>query len=205
MIQVKPWVIAGLCLFLGTGFTCVSSSPVNQNSQPVLSASQTINSQVETEPVEEPIVELFSTTQLGEIDSHLSFSATIPSTWEAEYIPDIQAINFFDSSVEGKSNLEKSQLFVRYFVANQFLTLQTVTIYSENESVINDRPAVTYEIEKKSNVADFAFQPSWRNQRHFVTDIRSTDDNPTTFYVFAQRPGLDQEVIEAFLQSVTFN
>ena len=101
-----------------------------------------------------------------------------------------------------KNNLEKSQIFIRFFDATSFLTLSTVTIYNKENTTINDRPAVVYNIEKKSNIANFANQPLWRSQRHIVTDIRTTDLNLTTFYVIAKNPNLNQEIYDNFLNNL---
>ncbi|PIS04733.1 MAG: hypothetical protein COT81_04925 [Candidatus Buchananbacteria bacterium CG10_big_fil_rev_8_21_14_0_10_42_9] len=84
------------------------------------------------------------------------------------------------------------------------MTLSTVTIFERTETEINGRPAVVYDIEKKPGVVNFPHQPKWRNERHNVTDIRSTDSNPTIFYVFGQRPKLDQVMIDKILGSVEF-
>ncbi|MDP2625126.1 MAG: hypothetical protein Q8P27_02985, partial [Candidatus Peregrinibacteria bacterium] len=155
--------------------------------------------------VVEPTTTVFYSSELGEIDANLNFKVEIPIEWEVEYVSEISSINFYDPNVSGDSSLEQSQIFVRYFNASSFLTLNTVTIYSEVDSTINGRPAVTYDIEKNAGVANFVSQPSWRNERHFVTDIRSTDDSSTTFYVFGRRPDLDDEVFNSVLESAEFN
>lgn len=130
------------------------------------------------------------------------FKAAIPSDWQLEAIPAIEALNIYDPKISGDSNLEKSQIFIRHFKANTFLTLSTVNIYSQEETSKADRPAVVYDIVKKSGVADFVSQPSWRNKRHIVTDIRVSDSSPSTFYVIAQNPDLDNEIYQQFLNSL---
>lgn len=159
---------------------------------------------VEEEPVVENATTEFQSTDIPQIATAYDFSAELPSEWKVEYIPAIEAINVYDPAAEGESSLEQSQLFIRYFSANTFLTLSTVTIYSQTQTDINTRPAVIYDIEKNVGIADFQDQPSWRNARHFVTDIRSTNANPAIFYVFAKRPDLDQASFDAILQSVSF-
>lgn len=131
--------------------------------------------------------------------SQYQWQSTVPSTWSAESVASIEAINLYDPTAEGTNNLEKSQIFIRYFSANQFLTLQTVTIHSKIDLTVNSRPAVRYDIEKKSSVANFGNQPLWRSQRHIVTDVRVSDTNPSVFYVIAKRPDLDQAVYDQFL------
>lgn len=137
-----------------------------------------------------------------EVHSAYGFSAQIPAKWQVEAVPAIEALNIFDPDFPGENNLEKSQIFIRYFKADAFLTLSTVTIFSQDETEINGRPTVVYDIEKKSGVADFISQPGWRNERHKVTDIRVSDTSPSVFYVIARRPDLDQEVFDYFLNSL---
>lgn len=146
----------------------------------------------------------FRTADVPKRDPHLSFTATIPATWAVESISGSQALNFFDAQANVADTLNSSLVFVRYFTAARFLTLTTVDVQSRVESTITGRPAVTYVITKKAGVADFPSQPAWRNTEHTVTDIRSTDESPTTFYVFAKSPTLSQEQFDQFLRSVRF-
>lgn len=156
-------------------------------------------------PTEQSTVKTFYSKGLPGIDQNFNFSAEIPTNWEVEYVPASESINIYDSTSPEQETLEKSQIFIKYFKASQFLTLQTVTIHERTETQINSRPTVIYDIEKKASVADFPSQPLWRNQRHIVTDIRSTDNNPTIFYVFAKRPDLDQKIFDDFINSTRFN
>lgn len=130
------------------------------------------------------------------------FSFETPAQWQAEAIKEIEAINIYDPDDEGLSNLERSQVFIRYFRASDFLTLSTVSILSREKKTVIGRPAVDYMIEKKSGAADFPHQPAWRNRRHRVLDIRASDNNPSVFYVFAKRPELADEKFEEFLDSI---
>lgn len=130
------------------------------------------------------------------------FSAQIPSAWEVEAIAAIEAINIYNPKASGSNNLEKSQIFIRTFTANSFLTLSTVTIHSRQELTLTTRPAVRYDIEKKPTIAAFINQPSWRSLRHIVTDIRVSNENPSIFYVIASRPDLDSNTYEEFLASI---
>lgn len=175
-------------------------------------SGQSQEKEVSIAPIVQPEVEdeisstrFFYSSEVEKVDSHFDFRAEIPVNWQVEAIREIQALHFYDPDASGDSTLEQSQIFVRYFEAKTFLTLSTVTIRSQTESTIRGRPAVTYDIEKKSGVSNFPHQPSWRNERHLVTDIRSTDDSTATFYVFAKRPDLDPDVFDAFVQSVVFN
>lgn len=130
-----------------------------------------------------------------------TFKTTIPAAWDIEKIETIDAVNIYHPGLSGSSALEKSQIFVRNFSANTFLTLPTVNILERKEHKVGQRDAVTYLIEKKSGVPNFPHQPSWRNQKHRVTDVKG-DNN--FFYVFAKRPDLPDSVFEEFLESLSF-
>lgn len=140
----------------------------------------------------------------GAYDEDFHFRAQVPDYYQVEYVSGTDAISVFDPNMTGVSDLDKSIIFIRYFRADRFLTLNSVDILSREEKVIHDRDAVTYEIQKKTSVPDFADQPSWRNERHFVTDIRMDDSNTSYFYVFAKRPDLDQEIYDDFIESLYF-
>lgn len=147
---------------------------------------------------------VFSTTDLPDRDPAFDFTVNIPKTWRVEYVSSSTAINLYDPKAAGATNLEKSQIFIKYFTASTFLTLTTVDIKSQTASTINGRSAMTYVIEKKPGIKDFVGQPSWRNAEHTVTDIRSTSDDPTTFYVFAKSPEVSDDLFESFLNSIKF-
>lgn len=135
------------------------------------------------------------------LNPKFNFSAHIPSAWEVSYAPNIEAINIYDPTLPG-STLEQSQIFIRYFEASQFLTLTSVTILKRENLTINGHAAVRYEILKKPNAPNFAFQPSWRNYQHSVTDIRATINSPSVFYVIAKSPSLNEDIYSNFLQSL---
>lgn len=146
----------------------------------------------------------FSTNDLPDRDPVFNFSASLPNDWAVETVQGSHAINLYDPAANSDTTLEQSQIFVKYFQASDFETLTTVDVLSRTETTVNNRPAVTYTIRKKSGVADFADQPSWRNVEHEVTDIRSTDGSPTIFYVFAKNPDLSEATFMAFLKTVQF-
>lgn len=137
--------------------------------------------------------------------SQFTFAAEMPQRWQAEAIAGIEAISLYDPTLPGNDNLEKSQIFIRHFTANDFLTLASVTIHARTPRTIAGRPAVRYDITKKPSVANFPNQPLWRNQRHIVTDIRVSDSNPSVFYVIAKRPNLAPGIYEHFLNTLTVN
>lgn len=143
-------------------------------------------------------------TDLGGDIFQLTFE--IPEGLEVEYIPQIEALNLF--SVEGPSSKslsarDRSQVLIRYFDAVNFQTLSTVDINATEDLVVGegDYTARRYNIEKKPGVLDFAYQPSWRNNRHTVTDFRG-EEGFTRYYVVAQNPELDDRVYEELLASV---
>lgn len=138
---------------------------------------------------------------LKEINQEFDFKADVNSDWNATYNESDQAISIFKSKDSG---LNQAQIYIKFFKANQFLTLKTVDILERTELTIVGRPAVRYRIIKKEAVADFPNQPDWRSDEHEVTDIRSTDDNPAVFYVFARNPELSVEIFDNFLSSLNF-
>lgn len=157
------------------------------------------------ESAAQPEIKTILASEVSNVDSGFTFSAVVPVAWELEAVPALESINIFDPAAANESSLEQSQIFIRQFMANDFLTLSTVTIHSREELTINGRPAVRYDIEKKAGVADFPDQPSWRNERHVVTDIKVMDQNPSVFYVIARRPGLDDAIYQDFLDSLNLD
>lgn len=127
----------------------------------------------------------------------------IPEDWEVEYVPSIEALNLFTLKGEGSAR-ERSQIFIRYFDASDFLTLSTVTIHDTQNAVVGagDYAARVYDIQKKAGVADFKDQPAWRNARHIVTDFRG-EDGFTRYYVVAANPDIDPDVYASVLESMT--
>lgn len=133
------------------------------------------------------------------------FSAEIPPGFEVEYIPEIESINIYNPSDEAHSAREQSQIFIRYFKASRFLTLSTVTIFEQEETTSNNHAAVRYDIEKKAGVANFPYQPLWRNERHELIDIRLSGKSPTYFYVIARNPNYPKEEFEHFVNSIVYH
>ena len=138
----------------------------------------------------------------AEAREQFSIDFQIPDYWDAEYIPSLKAINLYDRAGQGSAR-ERSQMFIRYFDASEFLTLPSVTIHDTKDLFVgkNQYTARRYEIEKKPAVADFFDQPSWRNERHIVTDFRG-QEGKTRYYVVAGNPALDIAVYEEALQSM---
>ncbi len=140
-------------------------------------------------------------TEIPGVSVTFDISLELPPDLKVKEAPG-ESVNIYSPAAPGKTALEQSQIFIRSFRASTFLTLTTVNVFSRNEKTIAGRPAITYDIEKKSGVANFSGQPSWRNQRHDVTDIRREDANPSVFYVFARNPALDVNTFEHILSSI---
>ena len=140
----------------------------------------------------------------AEINQQFNFEGQIPSKFEAEYVPQLKAINVYDPSLLGDSNIEKSQLYITYFNANSFLTLNTVDIIGAEKMTVLGKEAILYTIAKKLNVPDFLGQPSWRNLAHKALDIRVSTENPSIFYSFAYKPNLGKKSFDEFINSLTF-
>ena len=131
-----------------------------------------------------------------------TFTSRIPAGWQVEAIEEIDALSIYDPASNNASSLEQSQIFIRSFTANEFLTLPTVTIWNVVDLTLAGRPARHYLSLKKPNVPPFPGQPSWRNEEHVVTDIRVSNTNPSVFYVIAKRPSLNDAVYQDFLNTL---
>ncbi len=129
----------------------------------------------------------------------LSFD--LRSDWDIEYIPSLKAWNVYTIFGSGSAR-DRSQIFIRYFDADKFLTLNTVDIFSMKESMVGQSyEAKQYDIQKKSHVPNFSDQPLWRNERHTVTDFRDKQGF-TRYFVVAKNPNLDDAAYQKFLESI---
>ncbi len=171
---------------------------VGCSSNQLPSVSDMLNNKSE-EKEEKNVVLDFAT-----VDKTYQFSAEIPKGFAVEYISAIDSINIYKPGA-GENNLESSQIFIRNFRANSFLTLQTVDISKKVEMQQGNHEAVLYKIKKKEGVPNFPNQPSWRNQEHEVLDIRYSNNNPSTFFVFSHTPDFSNEEFETFIGSVVFH
>jgi len=140
----------------------------------------------------------------SQINSEFLFSAEIPKEFEVEYIPQLKAINIYNPSLGGQTNIEKSQVYISFFQASKFLTLSTVNITRQDKATVKEREAILYEITKKDGLPNFSGQPDWRNFKHHALDIRLTQDSPSYFYSFAYNPNLSQKVFDDFVNSLIF-
>lgn len=153
--------------------------------------------------VQEDVVEHRTVKTVDEfVDNPFQLQFTIPVGWEVEYVPSIESLNLYTLSGDGTAR-DRSQIFIRYFDANQFLTLSTVTIHSTMDRTVGQREYIAkqYEIEKNPGIPDFIEQPIWRNQRHYVTDFRKTDGY-VRYYVVAANPDTDTTIVEDVLESM---
>lgn len=165
-----------------------------------------IHTGTETEPEDLSLSQLETrTVDFASFSPIFKFSAILPDNFQVEYVPAIESINIYDINSSQSSNLEKSKIFIRYFKASSFLTLSTVNIFIQENTKVKGHDAVRYEIEKKSGVNNFSNQPSWRNQRHKLIDIRFSPESPTWFYVFSYSPDLDEQVFNSFIDSLIFH
>ena len=96
-------------------------------------------------------------------------------------------------------------MFIRFFEANDFLTLSTVNVLKREATTVGTHAAVRYEIEKKPGIPSFAGQPKWRSSRHELIDIRLRKASPSFFYVVARNPQFPKERFEAFIESIRFD
>lgn len=140
--------------------------------------------------------------QYAQGETVFALDFVLPDGWDVEYVPSIESLNLYTLSGEGTAR-ERSQIFIRYFDASSFLTLSTVEIYSTKDLVVgvHDYIARQYDIEKKPGVANFVDQPSWRNERHIVTDFKDADGY-TRYYVVAKNPALDESIYQDVLSSM---
>ena len=158
----------------------------------------------QTKPVSETQPSI-QTVEFSKFNSVYKFSGEISNSWVAEYVPSIESVNIYDPAKAGITNIEKSVIFIRYFNANSFLTLNTVSILNRADATVSGHAAVRYEIKNKSGVANFPSQPPWRNGQHKLIDIRYSQTNPSPFYVIAYNPELPAEQFEAFIAGLIFH
>ena len=141
-------------------------------------------------------------TDFSSISQNFLFSAKIPAGFKAEYQPSLNTINLYDPNLPGSNNTEKSQIYITYFKAGRFLTLNTVNITLQEPKIVAGREAILYEIAKKPEFPDFVGQPEWRNFKHKALDVRFSAENPTYFYSFSYNPILPESVFNEFIDSL---
>ena len=212
LLDVKSWprwvfLILGIALILIISLTLFRrptenvgplSTGLDASASPEPSALNSFTASTPTStPISTPSSALatFDTANLAGASQSYNFTLALPSDWQVEYLSDIDSLNLYSQSATGSSTLEKSQILIRNFVADKFLTLSTVKIYSTTDRIINGRQARQYDIEKKPEAANFKGQPSWRNVRHQVVDVQVG----RRYYVIAKSPSLDTQLFEQIL------
>jgi murein DD-endopeptidase MepM/ murein hydrolase activator NlpD len=204
-MQWRVWLVLVLSLIL-TG--CTQQAQPEANSPETAQETVTLEGEGDTVVSEPSIKQLqlvYKRVEFADFDEVFRFSAEVPTAWEVEYVSSIRSLSVYDPSYQAESQSNQSRFFIRFFEANDFLTLSTVTIFAAKDTTVGQHAAVEYDIEKKSGVPDFAAQPSWRNQRHQLTDVRFSERNPSLFYVFAYAPGVPKDDFERFLHSLIFH
>ena len=187
------FIIGIIMITVGIAWGIIYSLPKREKS-PIL------QNNIETNTIESTV----TLVDFSKINPEFLFSAEIPNEFEAEYMPNIRAINVYDPNISGKSNIEKSQVYITFFKAGKFLTLRTVEITQQDKVSIKGKDAILYEITKKDGVPSFSGQPVWRNFKHKAIDIRYSKDSPSYFYSFAQNPSLPQKVFDDIMNSFIF-
>jgi len=158
------------------------------------------NTQIEVEPPSPEIGTIEQDpTNFTDFNPTYRFSAILPEGWMVIYIPQIKAISIVDADLQ-------SQIFIRNFTANDFLTLSTVTISEQTDKTVKGHQAIEYEITKKPEAPDFpSAAPTWRNITHRSIDVRFTEKNPSPFYTIAYNPSLNRDIYDAFIDSLAFH
>lgn len=177
-------IISAVLVFLGAGCTREENT-----ANPVLPLVQEKN-----EPVAVVVTNRLDFSQYNNV---YRFSAELPGGLAARYIPEIKSMALSDGQTD--------QIFIRFFEASSFLTLASVDILEREDIAVRGHAAVRYEIQKKPGVADFPFQPAWRNGRHKLVDIRYRAASPSYFYVLAYHPQFNVDQFENFIQSLRFH
>ena len=184
-LVVMVIIVAGIFYFKNS-----KNSPPSPNSTSVSTETANINTT--------------KSVNFWEVNLDYKFTANIANEWQVENIAAIDSINIYDPSSPAINNLDKSQIFIRQFSANDFLTLNTVNVLNREQTKVDNHRAVQYEIQKKDGVADFPNQPNWRNGKHKLIDVRYNDNNPSIFYVISYNPVLPTEQFEKFITSLKF-
>jgi len=158
------------------------------------------NTQVKIEPPSQEVGAIEkSLTNFTGIDATYRFSAILPEQWLVTYVPELDAVSIVDADLQ-------SQIFIRNFTANDFLTLSTVTISEQTDKTVKGHQAIEYEITKKPEAPDFpSAAPPWRNITHRSIDVRFTEQNPSPFYTIAYNPSLNRDIYDAFIDSLVFH
>lgn len=179
---------------------------VSQKSEDIINEEVIANSRI-GQNAEEPEVkknagyETISISSVRGISRVFDFNVAVPEDWVIKAVNGGDEINFYDPEIETETSIEKSQIFLYEFVANDFQVPDNISILSRKDEEFAGRPAVTYVLSPQDGTS-FSGQPSWREEIHKITNIRLREENPSRFYVFAKNPDLSEAEFQRFLNSV---
>jgi hypothetical protein len=156
--------------------------------------------------------DLFSDWEMGDVENidfyqlkkEYVFSGDISSSWEVEYIKDADAINIFNPQAEQEKNIDKSLIFVRSFVADDFSDPDHFDILNKEEKNLSNHKSILYEVEKKDDVDDFKNQPQWKNDKHKILLVRFWKKEPSIFFEISYSSELSDESFDSFVNSLIF-
>lgn len=198
MTRMNKWIIAGIVVLTLGVVLAVQIRTKNSTTSPIASSTETA-----AEVTVPKKVETKNRTDLAQYNAVYQLAAELETGWQVSYVAPTEAIALFPTGANTNS-LDAAQIFIRQFEANDFLTLSTVNVISREQTTVGAHAAVRYEIEKKSDVAQFANQPAWRSNKHQLIDIRFSTKSPTTFFVVAYDPALGAEKFNAFIAGLKF-
>jgi hypothetical protein len=190
-----------LFLFL---FIILSAFGCNRNQQKPETRQDQATSTVHEKQINQPSETTAKRIEFSDFNSIFKFSGEINKSYEIEYVPELSAINIYDPQALGNTKREQSQIFIRFFQAKSFQTLNSVEVLSQKTFQVGTHDAIRYQIQKRKGVADFPLQPLWRNQKHEVTDIRYSKTQ-NIFYVFAKNPELSEITFNLFIDRLLFH
>ncbi len=197
--------------FLSAAALCAAAAvsgcaPVARDAAPVQTDTRGRSEQPARAPEQSDVVTV-RRVDFSAFNDAYRFSAEMPASWQVEDVSEIQSLSLYDpaESAAGLSVRDASRIFIRFFEAGDFLTLSTVEILDRMPGELHGHDTVSYEIVKRDGVPNFPGQPSWRNLRHRLTDVRFSRQNPTPFYVVSHTPVLPRETFDAFLESIVFH
>jgi hypothetical protein len=155
----------------------------------------------ESEVKENAGYETISISSVRGISRVFAFNVAVPEDWVIRVINGGDEVNFYNPGVEGENTIEKSQIFLYEFVANDFQAPDNISVLSRKDEEFAEQPAVTYVLSPQEG-ASFPGQPSWRKEIHKITNIRLQEENPSRFYAFAKSPDLPEAEFQRFLNSI---
>ena len=145
--------------------------------------------------------ETISISSVRGISRVFDFNVAVLENWAIKVADRGREVNFYDPGIEGEDAIEKSQIFLYEFVANDFQAPDNISVLSRKDEKFGGQETVTYVLSPQEG-ASFPGQPSWREEIHKITNIRLQEENPSRFYVFAKNPDLSEAEFRRFLNSL---